>query len=623
MCDPSCKTCSGSTSTTCLSCDSTGLKPYFYNFACYSECPNGTYLNSTTLKCSGIIPLLSSLILLITSFQTACHSSCATCSGPSNTTCTSCQPSLYFTSPQGTCTAQCSSPYSAVSKTKTCEIQALDAHGLNSTLQSLMTDTLSSSSNMSTESKGDFLASLSTIIADFNAENYGTDSNSNGSSLTTCTTCSGNGECGYNELYLTDTCQCDDGWDGDSCSISEVDRQALQDLTQKILNEIRSVPLRLTMSAVWSKPYLDALLTLTNPSFCALSDVQSALEIVDNLITSDYNQKTTADEFDPVKMTVTAQIINSCMSYIYKNDCYLQTITSQQIYNTSLQALTKLAALQLWQKAPNSGSYTLDTTDFQLYSERVTADQLNGYTIAPPNAPIIVLQQASSSSSSLSSTEPVDIQVVFWKNNLMACPQTKKEDNSPPLVSLSLNNQDTIVTASYASQLSAEISYPISSGGQTFTNCSSGCDSSVVTSSDGNKYFKCTCQSLSSLSTQSQALGLFARSELYKIFLAGALATFDYLGSWAFWMLWSMMAWLLLTLFAIKARIVTPFTYQAPCSQYSMGSAERPRKNINIRNMRWIKAIYYGIKVRRFLILSSFLIKLVWTCNSLTLFVRG
>ena len=52
--------------------------------------------------------------------------------------------------------------------------------------------------------------------------------------------------------------------------------------------------------------------------------------------------------------------------------------------------------------------------------------------------------------------------------------------------------------------------------------------------------------------------GIFAQSDLYKLLLADALATFDYLGSWAFWMLWGLFYWLILTLFCIKALIVRP-----------------------------------------------------------------
>ena len=453
-------------------------------------------------------------------------------------------------------------------------------------------------SNSSLESQGTFLESLTTTIANFNTENYGSTASSSSSS--SCTSCNGNGVCQYDPLYLKETCQCDSGWIGDACSVSQPDSLALQNLTQRILDEISSVPLRLTMNATWSESYLNALLELTNPSLCAIIDLQRSLDIVSNIITSDYNSKTTADVFDPIKMTVAAKIINSCMRCIYKTDCFMQSVASQQLYNASIEALTKLATLQLWQKPPNSGNYTIDTDDFQLFSMRVTSDKLNGLTIAPPNAPIIVLQQGSPSSG----TTPVDIQLVFWKNNLLACPQTQQEENTPPVVSITINEQDKTTSSSFGSQLSAQISYPVSSG-QGYSNCSAGCTSAIVEGSGGTKYFQCNCKDLSSLSSQSQTLGIFAKSDLYKLLLADALVNFDYLGSWAFWMLWGLHAWLILTLFLIKAMIIRPLKFNAYV--YQTGKQEESI-SMSIQKTGWFKSIFYGIKVNSLVLFKVIII---------------
>ena len=51
-CHASCKTCSGSLSTNCLSCDASSQLPYFYNFACYASCPSGTFWNTSVSKCT-------------------------------------------------------------------------------------------------------------------------------------------------------------------------------------------------------------------------------------------------------------------------------------------------------------------------------------------------------------------------------------------------------------------------------------------------------------------------------------------------------------------------------------------------------------------------------------------
>ena len=212
---------------------------------------------------------------------------------------------------------------------------------------------------MSLESKGGLLSNLSSTIANFHSTNYGSDDDTSSG----CSTCSGNGVCEYNPLYLKSMCECDAGWIGDSCSISQAESASLQALTSSIIKEISQVPLSLTMSSTWSQSYLETLLALTNPSYSTLNDVQASLNLISGIITSDYNGKTTNDVFDPIKMTIATQIIDSCMSYVYKTDCYLQQTSSQEIFNTSMKRLSELGVLQLWQKSADSDPCLLDSTN--------------------------------------------------------------------------------------------------------------------------------------------------------------------------------------------------------------------------------------------------------------------
>ena len=480
-----------------------------------------------------------------------CSSSCATCSAASNTSCLSCSSAYYFTPFNGTCTPQCFSPYAPNAQTRTCELQNSDAQSLNSTLQEIINNAFSPSSNMSLESKGGLLNSLSTTIANFYSTNYGTGSNG-------CPTCNGNGVCQYNPLYLKSLCECDSGWIGDGCSISQADSASLQALTASIITQISQVPLRLTMSSTWSQPYLETLLALTNPSYSTLSDVQASLNLISGIITSDYNGKTTNDVFDPIKMTIATQIIDSCMSYVYKTDCYLQQTSSQEIFNTSMKRLSELGVLQLWQKQPGPDTYLLESTNLEIFSRRVSANELNGLQITPPNGPIIVMKSTSSVLPS-SSGDATDIQIIFWKSNLLICPQIQKEDNAPPLV-MSINNKDTLTPSPQADQLSAKISYPITSASQSYSSCSQGCTPTTQTI-NGAKYFECECAKISSLSISRQSQGFFERSNIFKLAQAAALLAYDYLGSWAFWMLWGLTVWFILTFVFIKFRIAKPLRF--------------------------------------------------------------
>ena len=170
---------------------------------------------------------------------------------------------------------------------------------------------------------------------------------------------------------------------------------------------------------------------------------------------------------------------------------------------------------------------------------------------------------------------------------------------------MTITEQDKTTPSSIGSQLSAQISYPISSSGQGYSNCSAGCTSAIVEASGGTKYFQCNCKDLSSLSSQSQTLGIFAKSDLYKLLLADALVNFDYLGSWAFWMLWGLHAWLILTLFLIKAMIIRPLKFNAYV--YQTGKQEESI-SMSIQKTGWFKSIFYGIKVNSLVLFKLIII---------------
>ncbi|EAR95046.2 TNFR/NGFR cysteine-rich region family protein (macronuclear) [Tetrahymena thermophila SB210] len=85
-CDPKCKTCSGNTLNNCLSCSGS---LYLYGNTCVADCPSGKYQNTNNNTCS------------------SCNSSCTTCSGPDPNNCLSCSNSLYLNSSNNTCVSIC------------------------------------------------------------------------------------------------------------------------------------------------------------------------------------------------------------------------------------------------------------------------------------------------------------------------------------------------------------------------------------------------------------------------------------------------------------------------------------------------------------------------------------
>lgn len=96
-----CKTCFGSTSLQCLSCDS---GTYLTNFSCKTICPTGTYADATTNTC------------------VACHQNCGTCINGSQG-CITCSADRFYlnANPADTCLRTCPSLFYNDSTTRTCK----------------------------------------------------------------------------------------------------------------------------------------------------------------------------------------------------------------------------------------------------------------------------------------------------------------------------------------------------------------------------------------------------------------------------------------------------------------------------------------------------------------------
>ena len=439
-------------------------------------------------------------------------------------------------------------------------------------------------------------------------------------SLSACPSCSGNGNYQYSEVYLTNLCVCDNGWLGICCDVQQTDSAQLESLQLSVLNEMSQVSMSLTTTSE-SLPYLNSILSIMSTVSITYSVVSSTMSLISKLIAQDFNAKAPAHVFDPQKMQVAAQIIDICMQYIFRVDCNNELETSRALYDSSIKCLNQLGVLQLWGKAADSKSYTLNTTDFILFSARVPPNNLAGFTIQEPNLPKIVL--SGSSSGSLGS-EPVDIQAVFWVNNLLACPQTQKADNTPPVVSVAVNTKDSTESSSYSSNVAATISYPVTAG-QTYSNCS---NSACAPKLNGG-YYECSCPKLDSLSS-TKTLNIFQKSNLSKLAEAAALLTYQYLSSWVFWILWGLIFWLLITLTCIKGRIVKPLRYTSALplqlknkthhnkNNPSGSQIVRARRTLpeNIRNfkldMNPFKTFIHALKVNNYILLLTRLI-----CNTL------
>lgn len=96
-CDPSCLTCDGSNSSSCLTCPDGS---YLFSGECVSECPVGTFPLDNNNTCLGTPCGLQRVLTL----EADCDLSCRTCENSADT-CTSCNPGTYLF--QSTCSSTC------------------------------------------------------------------------------------------------------------------------------------------------------------------------------------------------------------------------------------------------------------------------------------------------------------------------------------------------------------------------------------------------------------------------------------------------------------------------------------------------------------------------------------
>lgn len=435
------------------------------------------------------------------------------------------------------------------------------------------------------------IQSIGASLASYEVQNFP-------ASSSPCPKCSSNGHCELSELYQKEVCVCDPGWIGDSCSISESDAKNLEDITLKVLDQVqaaftKSKTMWLTTTAQ-TQAYLQTILDMTTVSYRTTTIISRALKLISDIVQSDYSLKSTSDVFDTTKMTIAAQTVDKCMSFVFSHDCYLQDESSKYIYSEATKVLDNLGVLMLWQKPADSKDHFLNTDDFDLYASRVNAADLATKVISMKNQPQVSL----GGSGATTATGEQDLHIIFWKTNLFVCPQIQKQNKTATPVSIAVTVKDSTTPSPAASSISAQISYPITDDSQAANlNCATGCQSSIQTGASGQKFLKCECQSIADLSSNNQLAGVFENSNLYKLISIAALATYDYLASWVFWLLMALASWYILTVVAIRFRIIRPLQFK---NRYSAEHNKR-RLPISLSRMKlstgFCRSIFYGLKV--------------------------
>ena len=163
-CDTSCKTCSGSAATNCLSCD-TGKYLLASNNSCVSCDVDGYYQDTGTQTCK------------------ACDTSCKTCSGSSTTSCLSCYSGKYFLVANNSCVSCNVDGYYQDTTTQTC----------NACDSSCQTCNGAAATNCLTCGTGKYLLSVNNSCVSCNVDGYYIDTVAQACVAcdSSCKTCSG------------------------------------------------------------------------------------------------------------------------------------------------------------------------------------------------------------------------------------------------------------------------------------------------------------------------------------------------------------------------------------------------------------------------------------------------
>lgn len=584
-CASTCVTCYGTQPNNCLSCTNGLYLIQGLNTcgACnlqgyYAQYPNCLKCSPVCQNCSGPSEMYctscnqaTDLYLLSTGSGTTCssckmdyyyrnggscspcHTTCQSCRGETNQDCIKCKYGYYYNPFTLYCETNCASPYVLNSQTLLCEITA---PFIVDYLTAFNSSFLRNSALISGGNNAVLLANVTSQLTSF-VDQMVSDGFSG------CPRCSGSGTCTYKELYLSSKCDCDEGWQGDYCSIESNEASKIEKMQTQLMNYIENRVLSLKVNSVGTREYLEAMLNIVSGKYVALNVSNKAVTIINSIITRDYSTIHPTDVFDPSLMQLALQVLDSSLQNIYNQDCGLTSNGSGLSYNNSISCIEQLGLFQLWGKNPSSTQYTLNSSVLQLGSKRITGGVTDGTFVfkgTPP--PQVILEH--SNAQSIGSTQ-VDLHVAYATKDLYDCPYNQSKKGIPPPVSVWINNAGTSTKSNFADDFSASLIYPLNGiTGSNITACQTGCTVSTYADPTGIKMLECDCPSISSLKNVPTPGDIFSESNLSKLLQFSALQNYDYLHSAAFWLLWVLLVWYLTSVLIIKFNVISPLKYQIP-----------------------------------------------------------
>ena len=523
-CHPTCLQCSGSSATNCTACASPNiLMPL--NKSCTS-CNFDKFYKSG----SSCLP---------------CDEACLSCVGPSDQLCSKCASGYYRNPFDMTCISSCPDPLSEDSSTMDCAIPDSDPVYYSNDFQiAFDAGTLKVHESMRTQR----IQAVTELLLNFESQKSGSG----------CPTCSSQGSCNYFSDYKSEKCVCNDGFNGTNCFLTSYQASSLQLATTNIFNYISSQASLLDLKTNTNDmtAYLDSMLRLVSSSFTTDAEVENAFNVIQKIVVQGLSSRGANDQFDPSKLQKILQIYDACLQYVNSQDCNIEKQVSQDIYNASVALFNNLSILQLNGKTINNTQSILNSTHIDLGSIRMQGSVGANLSFGTPPTIAQFAPQIE-----LDPRIILDVHVAHWKTDLANCPNDRNS-SKPPLLLVTINDMNSALSSQYSGNFSARLFYPVEAG-QKYAGCENSCNPSSIILGVLS-YFECFCSSVSSLNSSLVLFKLFAESNFWKLLKWSALANYDYLHSWAFWMLFALFCWYLLSLLAINLRIISPLSYKIP-----------------------------------------------------------
>lgn len=357
-----------------------------------------------------------------------------------------------------------------------------------------------------------------------------------------CTTCSDNGVCQYQQEYLENRCLCNQGWTGAQCSLSTQQSREVSEYQYHVLQSLLQVVQNSSSLTDMDVSSVSAILESVSASNMVSNETLTQLQLKIAEVTlqkikdsGNYSLLTSAAAQN------LADFASNILLMVFQNDCLLTKDSTKQTYNDTLQLMQDISFITA-QNLPeanstsNSSTALISTDLFKLLIMRGTLGQLYQSTPVSFSDDTPAFQLTGDLNAS-TQNEKIDLYSTVWNQSIIECPNATQPSQANQ-ITFQINKQGSNETFATSQTTQLRIYYPM--GSKNYTTCMKGCQPTVVPSETTTvelSYFVCLCKNLSQLSPQEQILSVFKDSNLYKIFGFDALRTFQPWKSVTFWVL--------------------------------------------------------------------------------------